>query len=76
MFEGAFSPLHWLLVLLIVLIIFGPRKLPEVGKGLGSAIRGFREALRGDEGHGQPPTESKPSETSKPTLVEGSGPKT
>jgi sec-independent protein translocase protein TatA len=47
MFEGAFSPWHWLMVLLIVLLIFGPRKLPEDGKGLGAAIRGFREGLKG-----------------------------
>jgi sec-independent protein translocase protein TatA len=50
MFEGAMSPLHWLLVLLIALVIFGPRRLPELGKGLGSAIRNFREGLRGNEG--------------------------
>lgn len=49
MFEGAFSPWHWLLVLAIVLIIFGPRRLPELGKGLGTAIRGFREGLAGKE---------------------------
>ena len=49
MFEGAFSPWHWLLVLAIVLLIFGPRKLPELGKGLGSAIRGFKDALNGKD---------------------------
>ncbi len=47
MFEGAFSPMHWLVVLLIALLVFGPRRLPELGKGLGSAIRSFREGLRG-----------------------------
>ncbi len=59
MFEGALSPMHWLIVLLIALLIFGPRKLPELGKGLGSAIRGFREGLRGlqenDTKAGDPP---------------------
>jgi sec-independent protein translocase protein TatA len=72
MFEGAFSPLHWLVVLLIVLLIFGPRKLPEVGKGLGAAIRGFREALKGVSEEIQasdpgPKAEEKPS-PSKPDL--------
>jgi len=47
MFEGALSPMHWLIVLLIALLIFGPRKLPELGKGLGSALRNFRDGLRG-----------------------------
>ncbi len=55
MFEGAFSPMHWLLVLGIALIIFGPKRLPELGKGLGTAIRGFRDALNGKD-EGTPPT--------------------
>ncbi len=45
MFEGAFSPLHWLVVLAIAVLIFGPSKLPEIGKNLGTAIRGFKEAV-------------------------------
>jgi sec-independent protein translocase protein TatA len=45
MFEGAFSPLHWLIVLAIAVLIFGPKKLPEIGKSLGTAIRGFKEAV-------------------------------
>ena len=63
MFEGAFSPMHWLVVLLIVLIIFGPRKLPELGKGLGTAIRGFREGLTGKDqaqGKDQPASKDEP----------------
>ena len=54
MFEGAFSPMHWLVVLAIALLIFGPKKLPEVGKGLGTAIRGFRDALNGKDEHAPP----------------------
>jgi sec-independent protein translocase protein TatA len=58
--EGAFSIWHWLLVLVIVLLIFGPRKLPDVGRGLGEAIRGFKEALQGsDAGSVQSGTEQK-----------------
>ena len=45
MFEGILQPTHLLLILLIVLIIFGPGKLPELGKTLGSGIREFRESL-------------------------------
>ena len=47
MFEGLFQPTHLLLVLGICLIIFGPSKLPELGKGLGEGIRGFRESFKG-----------------------------
>jgi len=46
MFEGVFQPLHLLVVLGIALLVFGPKKLPELGKGLGDGIRGFRSALR------------------------------
>ena len=45
MFEGALQPMHWVVVLAIVLIIFGPKKLPELGRGLGTAIRNFKEGL-------------------------------
>ena len=45
MFEGLFRPLHLLVILFIVLIIFGPGKLPELGEGLGRGIRSFKKAL-------------------------------
>lgn len=45
--EGLFQPTHLFFILLIVLIIFGPGKLPELGKGLGKGIREFKDALRG-----------------------------
>ena len=56
MFDGAFQPLHWLLVIGIIMILFGPKKLPELGKGLGESIRGFREALSGSDQHPTTPT--------------------
>lgn len=45
MFEGLFRPLHLLVILFIVLIIFGPGKLPEIGEGLGKSIRSFKKAI-------------------------------
>jgi TatA/E family protein of Tat protein translocase len=39
-----FTPLHLIIILAILLVIFGPRRLPELGSGLGKAIRGFRQA--------------------------------
>jgi sec-independent protein translocase protein TatA len=50
MFEGALQPMHWLLVAAIALIFFGPRRLPELGKSLGQAIRGFKESMQEGEG--------------------------
>ncbi len=47
--RGLFQPLHLLLILVIVLIIFGPGKLPEIGEGLGKSIRGFKKAMSDKE---------------------------
>jgi sec-independent protein translocase protein TatA len=45
MFEGLFQPMHLLLIFGIALLVFGPKKLPELGKGIGDGIRGFKEAM-------------------------------
>jgi sec-independent protein translocase protein TatA len=42
MFEGLFQPMHLLIILVIVLVVFGPGKLPEVGAALGKSIREFK----------------------------------
>ena len=49
MFEGLFQPMHLLLILGIALIFFGPSKLPELGKGLGTSIRDFKKAMSGED---------------------------
>jgi sec-independent protein translocase protein TatA len=46
MFEGLFQPLHLLVIFAIALLVFGPKKLPELGKGIGDGIRGFKDAMR------------------------------
>ena len=48
MFEGLFQPMHLLVVFVIALLVFGPRRLPELGKGLGEAIRGFKNSVSGE----------------------------
>jgi sec-independent protein translocase protein TatA len=55
MFEGLFQPMHMLVVFGIALLVFGPKKLPELGKGLGETIRGFKSAMAAKE-------EEKPSD--------------
>jgi sec-independent protein translocase protein TatA len=45
MFEGLLSPSHLLIILAIALIVLGPKRLPEAGRGLGEAIRGFKESI-------------------------------
>ncbi len=46
MFEGLFQPLHLLVIIGIAVFAFGPKKLPELGKGIGDGIRAFKEGLR------------------------------
>ena len=48
MFEGLFQPLHLLVILGIGLLFFGPKKLPELGKGLGEGLRKFKTGLKED----------------------------
>jgi len=48
MFEGLFQPMHLLMIFGIALLVFGPKKLPELGKGIGDGIRGFKSAMKGE----------------------------
>jgi sec-independent protein translocase protein TatA len=61
MFEGLFQPMHLLIILVIVLVIFGPGKLPELGSGLGKSIREFKKAMTDPDKL----IENKPMESSK-----------
>jgi sec-independent protein translocase protein TatA len=49
MIEGLFQPTHLLLIFGIALLVFGPKKLPELGKGIGEGIRGFKSAMKAEE---------------------------
>lgn len=49
MFEGLFQPMHLLVIFGVALLIFGPKKLPELGKGIGEGIRGFKSAMKVEE---------------------------
>jgi sec-independent protein translocase protein TatA len=60
---GSFSPVHWLIVIVIILLVFGPARLAGVGKGLGEGIRQFKKGLNED---GPPADDSAP----KPQITE------
>ena len=49
MFSGLLQPMHLIVILVIVLIIFGPKKIPEMGSSLGKAIRNFKNAMNEPE---------------------------
>jgi sec-independent protein translocase protein TatA len=59
MFEGLFQPMHLLVIFFIALLIFGPKKLPELGKGLGDGLRALKEGMK-----------DKPEEPVKPSVTE------
>ena len=60
MFEGLFQPMHLLVIFFIALLVFGPKKLPELGKGIGEGIRALKEGLK---------DESKPAgESNEPNV--------
>lgn len=46
---GSFSIWHWLIVLLVVVLIFGTKKLRNIGSDLGGAVKGFKDGMKGDE---------------------------
>ena len=57
-------PMHWLIILVVVLILFGGRKIPELMRGLGEGVRGFKEGVSGNTAKGNPPVQS--ASTEKP----------
>ena len=57
---GSLSPVHWVIVLVIVLLLFGPGRLAGVAKGLGEGIRSFKKGLNEDAV--DPPANAKPPE--------------
>ena len=49
MFEGLFQPMHLLIILAVGVLVFGPKKIPELGKGLGEGIRNFKSAMKDED---------------------------
>ena len=59
---GSFSIWHWLIVLLVVVLVFGTKKLRNIGSDLGGAVKGFKEGMKtGDDKVGDAKTEIPPS---------------
>ena len=59
---GSFSVWHWLIVLVIIMLVFGTKKLGNIGSDLGKAVRGFKEGVKGSE-------EDKPEQPAAPSQV-------
>jgi len=65
---GSFSIWHWLVVLVIVLVVFGTKKLRNIGSDLGGAVKGFKDGMKGGEGE----ADKKPDHLAAPgQTIEG-----
>jgi sec-independent protein translocase protein TatA len=73
MFEGLFQPMHLLVIFGIALLVFGPKKLPELGKGIGEGIRGFKSAMKdqAEEKPASPTTITAAITTNDQSLTKG-----
>jgi sec-independent protein translocase protein TatA len=58
MLEGLFQPMHLIIIFAIALLVFGPKKLPELGKGLGEGIRALKDGMKD-----APPSSTEASKT-------------
>ena len=65
MLEGLFQPMHLLVIFFIALLVFGPKKLPELGKGLGEGIRALKDGMKDGMKEHPPQTQAsrEPSKT-------------
>jgi sec-independent protein translocase protein TatA len=54
---GSFSIWHWLIVLLVVVLIFGTKKLRNIGTDIGGAVKGFKDGMKAEEDKSQPKAE-------------------
>jgi sec-independent protein translocase protein TatA len=65
---GEFSPIHWLIVLAVILLLFGGRKIPELAKGLGEGIRNFKDGMAGNSHTPPPPPVAQPPVAAPPVT--------
>ena len=63
---GSFSIWHWLIVLLIIVLIFGTKKLRNVGQDLGGAVKGFKDGMK--EGTAEKSAEAPPQQVTGQTI--------
>jgi sec-independent protein translocase protein TatA len=61
-----FTPMHLLFVAVVVIVLFGGKKLPELGKGLGEGLRGFKDGMKGVTDEVNKPADASHTVTPKP----------
>jgi sec-independent protein translocase protein TatA len=68
---GSFSVWHWLVVLVIVLVVFGTKKLRNIGGDLGGAVKGFKDAVKEGDQAQQPAQQIHKTEQKSGETIEG-----
>ncbi len=68
---GSFSVWHWLIVLVIVLLIFGTKKLRNVGSDLGGAVKGFKDGMKDSAADAKPADAAPPQQVAGGQTIEG-----
>ncbi len=68
---GSFSIWHWLIVLLVVVLIFGTKKLRNIGSDVGGAVKNFKDAMKEEQKEGLDKPKPKLDETATGQTVEG-----
>ena len=66
---GSFSVWHWLIVLLIVMLVFGTKKLSNMGGDLGKAVKGFKDGVKGSDEE-QPAAQATPSTLAEKSTID------
>lgn len=68
---GSFSIWHWVIVLLIVAMVFGTKKLRNIGQDLGGAVKGFKDGMKGEgEKIDKPEATTRPNEQISQTTID------
>lgn len=68
---GGFSYIHWLIVLAIVILVFGTKKIANIGSDLGKAVKGFKDGIKGeDEAANKPAASATPPSVADKTTID------
>lgn len=68
---GSLSIWHWLIVLVIVMLVFGTKKLRNIGSDLGGAVKGFKDGIRESAAEGTEGTQTPPQQVANGQTIEG-----
>ena len=68
---GSFSIWHWLIVLIIVMLVFGTKKLRNIGEDLGGAVKGFKDGMKDASNENKPADPTPPAQVGGGQTIEG-----